>query len=66
MKADDLRELSDDELREKERDLRRELWETRFQNYTNQLDDTAKIRRTRRDIARAQPLPAQRRAAKND
>jgi large subunit ribosomal protein L29 len=66
VKADDLRELSDDELREKERDLRRELWETRFQNYTNQLDDTAKIRRTRRDIARVQTLLAQRMAAKND
>lgn len=43
--------------------LRRELWQARFTNYTNQLKDTAKIRRLRRDIARVHTLEAQRKAA---
>ena len=33
-------------------ELTRELWKARFSNFTNQLDDTAKIRRLRREIAR--------------
>lgn len=56
MKAKELAEKTAEELNELEQNLRRELWQTRFENYTNQLDDTAKIRRTRRDIARVKTL----------
>jgi large subunit ribosomal protein L29 len=60
VKVSELREQTDEELRERERDLTRELWQSRMDNYTNQLDDTAKIRRLRRDIARVKTLLTER------
>ncbi len=63
MKASELREQTVEELAQQESDLRRELWKTRMNNYTNQLDDTAKIRRLRRDIARVKTLLAERESA---
>jgi large subunit ribosomal protein L29 len=59
MKAKDLREKAKPELEEMERDLTRELWKTRFSNFTNQLDDTAKMRRLRRDLARVKTVLTQ-------
>jgi large subunit ribosomal protein L29 len=52
MKASDLKDKSDSELVELEKSLGGELFQSRLQNYTNQLDDTASIPRRRRDIAR--------------
>ncbi len=63
MKASELREQTVDELQQQEKDLQRELWKTRMNNYTNQLDDTAKIRRLRRDIARVKTILAERQRA---
>ena len=63
MKAQDLREKGQGELQAMEQELTRELWKTRFSNFTNQLDDTAKMRRLRRDIARVKTVAAQKRAA---
>lgn len=60
MNNEELREQTVDELRERERDLTRELWQARMDNHTNQLDDTAKIRRLRRDIARVKTLLTER------
>jgi large subunit ribosomal protein L29 len=60
MKAKELRERSQGELQGMEKDLQRELWKTRFSNFTNQLDDTAKMRRLRREIARVKTILAQR------
>ena len=60
MKTQELSEKTDAELAELERDSRRELWKARFDNYTNQLDDTAKIRRLRRQVARVKTLITQR------
>ena len=60
MNARDLRDESTGELKERERDLTRELWSTRMDNFTNQLDDTAKIRRLRRDIARVKTVLTER------
>jgi large subunit ribosomal protein L29 len=60
MKAKELREKTDSELREMEREHTRDLWKTRLDNFTNQLDDTAKIGRLRREIARIKTLRAQR------
>ena len=59
MKAKDIKEKAKPELEEMERDLTRELWKTRFSNFTNQLDDTAKLRRLRRDIARVKTVLTQ-------
>ena len=52
MKTKDLTDKSDSELVELEKQLATELFQSRLQNYTNQLDDTASIPRRRRDIAR--------------
>ncbi|MBX3270838.1 MAG: 50S ribosomal protein L29 [Sandaracinaceae bacterium] len=60
MKAETLREETTGELEERERNLTRELWKARMDNHTNQLDDTAKISRLRRDIARVKTLLAER------
>ena len=59
MKAKELTEKAKPELEEMERDLTRELWKVRFSNFTNQLDDTAKMRRLRRDIARVKTVLTQ-------
>jgi large subunit ribosomal protein L29 len=59
MKAKDLRDKAQGELQSMETELTRELWKTRFSNFTNQLDDTAKLRRLRRDIARIKTVLAQ-------
>ncbi len=63
MKAAELREQTIEELEIQERDLTRELWKTKMDNFTNQLDDTAKIGRLRRDIARVKTLLTERRRA---
>ena len=59
MKAKELKERSESELQGMEKDLQRELWKTRFSNFTNQLDDTAKMRRLRRDVARVKTILTQ-------
>tara|TARA_R100000988_G_scaffold85415_1_gene48308 strand:+ start:210 stop:404 length:195 start_codon:yes stop_codon:yes gene_type:complete len=58
--ASELRDLADGELLEKERELTRELWKTKIDNFTNQLDDSAKIRRLRRAIARVKTIMTER------
>ncbi len=56
MKAKDLKELTEDELREKARELSRELFNLRFQKATGQLGNTAVIPKTKKDIARIQTV----------
>ena len=52
MKPSELRELSTDELRERETTLSQELFNLRFKRAANQLEDKMKIRQTKREIAR--------------
>ncbi|MCX7816585.1 MAG: 50S ribosomal protein L29 [Syntrophales bacterium] len=52
MKADELRELANDELQRKERELREELFRLRLRKHTGQLTSPALIGKIRRDIAR--------------
>lgn len=52
MAASDLRELLDDELRIRLEDEREELFALRFQLVTGQLDDTARVKQVKREIAR--------------
>ncbi len=59
-KPAELREKTEDELKELEQSMLRDLWKSRFSNYSNQLDDTDKIRRLRRDIARVKTLQTER------
>ncbi len=50
--AEKLRELTIDQLVKKEQDLRKELFNLRYQHATHQLENTSKISSVRRDIAR--------------
>lgn len=52
MKATELRELTRDELRIKETELAEQLFALRLQKVTGQLENPAKIRNVRRDLAR--------------
>ncbi len=52
MKAAELRDFSIDELRKKEKELRKELMEMRFQKSIGRLDNPAKYRQLKRDLAR--------------
>ncbi len=60
MKAAEVRERSTDELKALIDDLRRQIWKSRFDNHTNALDDTSKIKRLRRDLARVKTILTQR------
>ncbi|HLH66501.1 MAG TPA: 50S ribosomal protein L29 [Solirubrobacteraceae bacterium] len=53
MRASDLRDLSDAELAEHIETARRELFGLRFQHATGELDNTASLRRAKREVARA-------------
>ncbi len=63
MKAADLREQTEDELREQERDLSEKLFALRLQKVTGQLESPAKIRTVRRDLARVLTVLRERRPA---
>jgi len=52
MKGSDFRELSLEELRSRERDLREEIFNLRFRLATGQLENTAKIGIAKKDLAR--------------
>jgi large subunit ribosomal protein L29 len=52
MKAKEIRELSNDDLTQKLKDGRAELFNLRFQMATSQLDNTARIKIVKKDIAR--------------
>lgn len=53
MKAKEIRDMPDDELTEQIKTLRKDLFGLRFANATGELEDTAGLRRTKRDLARA-------------
>lgn len=52
MKPAQIRELSDEELQSKLKDCRAELFNLRFQMATSQLDNTARVRNVKKDVAR--------------
>jgi large subunit ribosomal protein L29 len=52
----ELRECNTERLEELEKNLRRQIFDARIKNFTNQLDDTASIRRARRDLARVKTV----------
>lgn len=52
MKAADLREMTREELRDKEVDLAQQLFNLRLQKVTGQLENPAKVSQARRDLAR--------------
>ncbi len=50
--AKELRTLTDDELVERLREQKQELFNLRFQNATGQLDNNRRLQTVRKDIAR--------------
>jgi large subunit ribosomal protein L29 len=60
MKAKDLRERTTEHLRELEKQLTGEVFQARFKNFTNRLNDTASIRKSRRDLARIKTILTER------
>lgn len=63
MKIADLRSKTDDELVGQLAGLKKEQFNLRFQAATGQLENTARVRQVRRDIARIRMLIGQRRGA---
>jgi large subunit ribosomal protein L29 len=62
MKAKDLRERSLEDLVELEKSLTRDTFQNRLKNFTNRLDDTSSMKKTRRDLARVKTILHQMRA----
>ncbi len=64
MKIDEFRSKSDDQLQDQIRDLKKEAFNLRFQKASGQLENTARQRQVRRDIARAKTVLGERQNAK--
>ena len=60
-RASDLRTRSDDELSEQVDNLGKEIFNLRFQRASGQLENTARVRRVRREIARIKTILGDRR-----
>ncbi|MBR5153116.1 MAG: 50S ribosomal protein L29 [Clostridia bacterium] len=56
MKMQEIRDLSIQELEDKIKDLKEELFNLRFQNATNQLDNPMRIVSVKKDIARVKTV----------
>jgi len=63
MKAQEVRDMSVDQLDDELVRLKKEQFNLRFQKATGQLENTARIRQVRRDIARVQTVARQKQAA---
>jgi large subunit ribosomal protein L29 len=60
-----LRDKSVDELRNRERDLREQLFKLRFQRATGRVENPMKMRQVRREIAQIQTLINERASSAN-
>lgn len=52
MKSEEIRELTNEDLNVKLKEARAELFNLRFQMATSQLDNTARVKLVKKDIAR--------------
>ncbi len=64
MKPSEIRDLSDEELRQKEQELLEELFNLRIQHSIGQLENTARLGQVRKDIARVKTIARSRTATK--
>jgi large subunit ribosomal protein L29 len=62
MKPGDLRAMTVDQLDDEALKLKKESFNLRFQRATGQLENTARVRQVRRDIARIKTVAALKRA----
>jgi large subunit ribosomal protein L29 len=63
MKAEKVRNLTDDELRQQERELNDQLFKLKFQLNMGQTESLKKIRGLRKDIARVKTIAREREIA---
>ena len=56
MKANELREKTQQELNQEFQELKSELFKLRFQHATNQLDNTMRLKEVKRSIARVKTV----------
>jgi large subunit ribosomal protein L29 len=63
MTAADLNELAIDELVEKSREVRNEVFNAKVKHATGQLESTAKLKQLRRDVARIETVLHEKREA---
>jgi len=56
MKARELKELSDDELKNKEEELKDQLFKLRFQHALGQLENAMKLKSIKKDLARIKTI----------
>jgi large subunit ribosomal protein L29 len=56
MKAKELKDLTTEELLKKKKDVKEEVFNLRFQHSTGQLENTARMKLIKRDIARIETI----------
>ncbi len=56
MKASEIRDMTDDELVGKERELSRSIFNLKIQYATGQLENTARLEVAKRDLARVKTI----------
>jgi large subunit ribosomal protein L29 len=61
MKAEDIRQMTADQLDDQLVKLKKEQFNLRFQRASGQLENTSRVREVRRDIARIKTVQAQKR-----
>jgi large subunit ribosomal protein L29 len=66
MRASEYRDLSVEELAVKEKELSEALFNLKFQHATGQLDNTAQLKKTRKDIARVKTILGEKRGTEED
>jgi len=66
MKSKDLRERTTEDLSTLRATYKQELFSYRMKNFTNQLEDTSLIKKSRRDLARIESILNERLAAGTD
>ena len=63
MDAKELRDKTPDQLRDELANLKKEAFNLRFQQATNQLENTARMRQVRRNVARVKTILNEKAAA---
>ncbi len=63
MNANELRDKSADQLKDQLADLKKEAFNLRFQQATGQLENTARMRQVKRDVARVNTILTEKAAA---
>jgi large subunit ribosomal protein L29 len=63
MKVSEIRQYSEEELRHRENELVEQLFAFRLQKVTGQVESPAKVRQTRRDLARVLTVLRERKGA---